>query len=190
MASFQASHDAIVVDSDVDPESAWMRTDLFSLLSKAKGYTPTAAHEVIFMVLVLTPAGLLLRRFSFVSHDRAVRELESAIIFLAIPMCIYHLVYDALIVLPVVAALLCRAVPPWREMSQSLRGALLVLLMTLLMNYLATWSIMSKLGIEGMARNAVISINGVSLFAANVLLWIWCYRRRGSVEFFAASRPS
>jgi len=182
LASFQASHAAIVVDSDVDPESAWMRTDVLALLSKAIGYTPTAVHELLFMCLVLVPAGLLLRRLSFVTHDVGSRELESAIVFLAIPMCIYHLVYDALIVLPVVVALLCRRIPPWRDMSQPLRSVLLVLLVTLMINYLATWSIMSKLGIDGMARTAVVSINGAALFAANVLLWIWGYRRSSAKE--------
>src|SRR5690606_22371594 len=56
--SFQASHDAIVADADVDPTSAWMRTDLLSVITRFSDKTTDGVLELAFMLLVLLPGGL------------------------------------------------------------------------------------------------------------------------------------
>ena len=173
--SLTTSHDAIVVDADVDPTSAWMRTDFMSVLYRFASVTPSAAMEFGAMLILLAPVGMILWRRSGAAPKQADDaaswpDLDDILTMSLIPLVIYHLAYDCLVVTPAIAALLA-ARGRLARVSLLTRWSLASLLVISTMNYLTTWSIMERLGVEGAARDLIITITPISLMLASIGLW-------------------
>ena len=194
--SVQSSHDAIIVDADVDPTSAWMRTDLMSLLSRWGHVTPSGVAEVGFMLVVLTPAAILFLAKSWRSRsvkipigppqvpppgqDRWLSQsqepwprLADALVVCLTLLSIYHLAYDCLVLTPAIGACLFRQDGPGAVplgAPRIVHRAIGVLLAIPTTNYLATWSIMERCGLQGILRDVVIGLNPLCLGVAAVLL--------------------
>ncbi len=175
--SLQASRDAHVADSDVDPESAWMRVDTLNGLARlSPGWLANSSELVPLFIHVLV-VGVFLWRFGAVRDETsAAMTVSAAIVCLTILVSVYHMIYDALIVVPFVVAGLMRYLPAWRAMPRWFSVGVALLLWAVLMNYVATYSILERLAITGVARDVCVSLNGLLLLAALLLLMIYQWR--------------
>ncbi len=176
IASFQASHDAHVTAVDTIPVSSWMRIDFLSLALRLVGRDWNGLIELVAMCGLLLPCGVLLWRLAASRTAVEQASLEEALMFVVIPFCIYHFVYDALLLVPVIAHLIWA---PQSSLAIALgrwRWPLVWLLGVPVMNYLATWSIMERLGFSAPMRTACILANACALLLANLLLW-WAVNR-------------
>ncbi len=182
LASFVQSHDAIASDQDVDPDSAWMRTDLTSVLARNLGLPSGLKMELLGMTIILIPACILLWKLSKIGNSCVTHSLEQAIVLSAIPMCIYHLSYDLLVVMPAVALGLSGQTFPKHKHSTAFQIAFVAFMTIPLVNYLSAYSVMERLQIDGLVREMVISLNALSLLAANAVLWVAAFIHIRSAE--------
>ena len=125
---------------------------------------------------LLLPAGVFLWRLAATREGAEKASLEEALIFVAIPFCVYHFVYDALLLVPVIAHLVWKQESTLALALGRLRWPLVWLLSVPVMNYLATWSVMERLGLSATLRTTLILANAGSLLLANLLLWWAVYR--------------
>jgi hypothetical protein len=148
--------------------SGWARVDAGYLLSHALGRAPGAGVELGVTLAVLAVAGLALRR---VARD-GVRDRwwSATLASLAVLLCIYHQAYDVLLLaFPLTALVAAPAATPFAG-RPGLRWLLVGLLALPAVNYLATWSVIGRLGISGGTWLLVTSLNAAALAAAFALL--------------------
>jgi Glycosyltransferase family 87 len=178
LASFENSQHAIVADKDVDPDSAWMRTDLVSVVARNFSIVSDLKFELVGMLFILIPAFAALWKLSSKQQTAESRSLELATVTTMIPLCIYHLSYDLLVVLPALALAISGRIFTTQKQPLMYRYAYSALLVFPLINYFAAYSVMEKLHIDGMLREMLIASNPLSLLAANVVLWIAVYNHK------------
>jgi hypothetical protein len=172
LSSFANSQDAIVSDKDVDPASAWMRTDLLSVVARNFSIATDVQSELLAMFVILLPACIASWYLSSVRDSEETRALEQAVICSAIPLCIYHLSYDLLLLVPALALALGGRIFTTQTHALRYRAAYVALVAIPLMNYFASHSVMAWLNIEGVMREFAISLNAIALLGANCVLWL------------------
>ena len=178
LASFGNSQNAIVADKDVDPDSAWMRTDLTSVVVRNLALASDLKVELLGMLIILLPAFLALWKLSNSPSSSETSSLELATITTMIPLCIYHLSYDLLVVLPALALALSGRIFTTQKRPSLFRYAYIALLVFPLFNYIAAYSVMERLQIHGLLRELAIASNAIALLAANVVLWVAVYHHK------------
>jgi Glycosyltransferase family 87 len=172
MSSFASSQNALESDDDVDPASAWMRTDLLSVVARNLSLATDAKSELLAMLIILIPAFFAQWKLSGDRDTEETRSLEQSVVFLAIPMCIYHLSYDLLLLFPAVVLALSGRIFTTQKHAQWYRAVYIALLVIPLMNYFATHSVMERFHIQGALRELAISLTPLALLAANIMLWM------------------
>ena len=182
LSSIEGSNETTVYDPDVASESAWNRIDLFSVIDRIIPFPPSAAVELIAMLVFLSPSAFLLWRMQEAADDAVPGEpdqmhLADVIVLATIPMCAYGQSYDALLVLAAFGALLAGRSDEWKQIPTLLKWLVAAALLVPILNYLATWSFLDRLQIEGSLRISIVSASGVSLLVANLLLW-WAATRK------------
>lgn len=172
LASFENSHDAIVADKDVDPDSAWMRTDLTSVAARHFSIAGDLKGELIGMLIILLPAFFALWKLTKCAPSVEMKSLELAVVVTIIPLCIYHLSYDLLVVLPAIALAVGGQMFTTQRNAMRYRIVYVALLTFPLFNYLAAYSVMERLHIDGLLRELAIVSNPLCILAANGVLWL------------------
>ena len=172
LSSFAASKDAIVADDNVDPASAWMRTDLLSVVAHNLSIATDIKSELFSMLIILIPSCLALWKLRGIQQSGETRSLELAVICSAIPLCIYHLSYDLLVLFPAIGLAVGGRLFVTQKHSTVYQVAYTVFVIIPIMNYLASHSVMEKFHIVGVMREVAISLNALALLAANTVLWI------------------
>ncbi|MDX1929559.1 MAG: glycosyltransferase family 87 protein [Pirellulaceae bacterium] len=178
LASFEDSGNANAADKDVDPDSAWMRTDLFSVFARRFSLGSDLKSELMGMMVILLPAFWALWKLTKAQPSDETRSLELATVTTMIPLCIYHLSYDMLVVLPALALACGGRLFATQHQPLWYRYAYIVLLSVPLFNYLAAYSVMEKLHIEGALRELAIMANPMALLAANFVIWLAVYNHQ------------
>jgi len=156
--SFDGSHQAHVNDQFVSPALTWIRIDTGSLLVRIFELPISGLFEGILMLLHLIPVLLICLFY------RARCSTDAVILWslLAIPICIYHIVYDSMLVYPILLASLAGGLPGL--ISASPRSVFCVTLPLALTyaNYLTTWTVLTNLGIpHGVLWRVCASLNTI-----------------------------
>jgi hypothetical protein len=147
--------------------TSWTRLDALSVIGRFMDTQPGAAAELAIAAVCLLVAGAAVFRTSNSEAGIGGDSLSTLIISTATLACIYHSMYDALLlVLPWVGVMfgrLRRQIPTWAL-------PILWLLLTIpAANYLSTRTAIERFGIEGTAWTLVTSVNGIAVLAALVL---------------------
>ncbi len=186
LRSLQASRDAHVADSDVDPESAWMRIDTMNGLAHFAPGIMAGKGELVSLAIHVLIVGAFLWRFGRQPVDEpGTLTVSDAIICLTMILSVYHMIYDALIAVPVIVAGCARCLPAWRAMPWWLSIGVALLLLAVLMNYVATYSILERFSMNGDLRDLCVSLNGLLLLTAlaALMIYLWRMARRARRPF-------
>jgi hypothetical protein len=141
---------------DVSEVTSVYRVDTVALFGRFRGRRFDALATAAIGAAVLVAAGWALRR--------CPRDLATALVCLAVVACMYHQLYDALILVAPLIGLIAWARRPGIDAP---RWLLLVLLAIPAVNYLPTPGMLDRLGLdEGPLRLAAISVNGAAVFLA------------------------
>lgn len=130
-----------------DPEHQFAHTchlDIATAASKITGVEFPGGTGISIALLILLVTGIVLWIATSASKERAVKSLESpasvtsALLLVATFVCVYHLIYDALLlVVPILAAMFVGHAS-WRAVPRSLRLAAALLLLVPMGNVLWT----------------------------------------------------
>jgi hypothetical protein len=165
--SVRESHALHMADPVVSATTSVTRLDAVSVLGRLGGIVPSGAIQISVAAACLLAAGWAVGRLQNTERADGADCLAAMIIALATLATIYHTNYDALLLVLPWVGLTCgrlrRQVPDWARL------VLWVLLALPAVNYLSTYLVTKRLGIEGVTWAAVASINGIAVFAALVL---------------------
>ena len=184
LSSFADSHHAHIQDQWFDARLAWMRIDTLSLLARFLNAQTNGFVELLMMLAHVVPLGL------WIGYHRRQRKNgwdDDWMVLLGlavIPIAIYHMVYDSLLIVPLWLTLaaasrtICLRMPLWPIQ------AILFLLAIPLMNYLTIWPVLTIFEIgPGPFRDFLSSINACCLLAAfGMLLFVYGLASRSEIR--------
>jgi len=120
----------------VDPTVCFSRIDALAVFCRISGWSPPPVAKLAVFLGCLASSGGLLLALGRQSEQRRDLSLSTGMVLLTMLICLYHQHYDALLVAPLlVAVLVSRA---WSEQPASARWSLAALLAIPLLNYLAS----------------------------------------------------
>jgi len=152
--------------------TGYARIDLAMFASRWSGWIPGTGAELLLGAGLLLTAGWALRWRNRAGLEHGMSTWSSMLICFAVPLCIYHQSYDALMLCIPAAALALGAQRPWEAPLPGLRLFVLLCALAPLANYLATDSILRRLALEPGIWRYVTVINTsiiVAGFAACLL---------------------
>ena len=162
------------------PVNTWTRLDVIGMIAKNSHLDPSSTHQLIGMLLMLGPIGVLTWRVRDRETNQQIFGLTASIACLALLITVYHHSYDALLILPLWLALLFggQAIFGWLRNWE--RIALFILLTVPAMNYVATLRFreLFKIDNQSVGWNVITSANGVCLALALILLLLVSLRKR------------
>ena len=183
LAAIPQSYGAFASDSAASPVTGTMRCDALAVLARLLSWNPGPVGEVAVAMVVWAVCGVTVARLSRWGGASRADDLSGVIACLAVLVSVYHLAYDALLLaLPLVAVAVARR-EPWPGVSTKLRAVLVAALAVPCLNYLGTYEVLSRLGIEQghPAWNAITAANGLGLLAAlAVCLGLAIHRNGGT----------
>lgn len=148
-------------DLVVNAATSSLRVDLSSLLSRWVGSTVATTTQVAIAAVVLAVAAVIVRRLAATDTDAATR-LAMSVTFIAILLSMYHQAYDLLLLTMPVASVVFRKLPPMFAASK-MRIVLLSLYAFLAFNYVASYSVLIKLGLVGASGENDVATGGLWL---------------------------
>jgi hypothetical protein len=172
--TIEASSTSLIV---ANPATSVYRIDLIAVLSRLAGQPLSAVAQVLLSLVVLTAAGLTLRK---VRDDRGVAEatLSASIICLAVLVCVYHQVYDLLLLTLPFVGLAYRRLPA-ALLVPRFRGWTLGMFCVLAANYISGNSLLRRFQLVSDVGGGVLMPNsgGLLLGSINgvVLLLLFSY---------------
>jgi hypothetical protein len=186
------------------PSNNWTRVDLLAVLAKWLRSDPTVGVYLLCMLLLLAPVCALTayRRWSAgelaqwppssfagrraaetgVSLEDSAIGLQGGLLLLTSLICVYHQVYDSLLMVGVVASLCFYPGHVWLDLGRSWRRVVCLCLLFPSVNYLSSQKVLQALAIEGTAFQLVTSLNALTLLAA------WCIMLYASAVSISATR--
>ena len=159
------------------PVNTWIRVDLLAIVAKWLSWDPTERDYLLGMLAIVLPTGWLLwkRQRSFPSDQEGVINWTGALLLLSSIVSVYHHVFDAVLLLPVVGTCLLWAWQAWisprRQASPSDIGKYGCLLLAALiafpqLNYFSSQMLLKRLQLTDWSYQLVTSLNGIALFTA------------------------
>lgn len=165
------------------------RIDVCSLAYRVLGGPPGSGLKIFLSLgcLAVGCAGVLaLRRRT---DQRRADSLSGVLICLTVLTCVYHPIYDALLlVIPLVAIAAART-DPWRRLPAAWRYGLVTLLATPAVNYVATSAAVERIGLPGIPWQAIMSINACVLLIA-LAACAWLSLEKGDILLFRRCTPA
>jgi hypothetical protein len=168
LQSVRGSMAIIATDASFNEPSSLIRIDIAGLLGRFIGRPPGIAGAVLG-ALVLIGAGLLLRTLATREGD-GPRPLSDGLACLALLLSVYHQSYDALLLaLPAVALALADEPTAWPPGTARRRRFTLALLLVPGINYLATHTLIGRIGPAHLLWLLIATANGAAILMAFVL---------------------
>jgi hypothetical protein len=177
IASVRDSMSIIATDASFDPSSSLIRVDVAGLVGRLVG-RPAGVAGALAGLLLLAVAGEILRRLA-AREANGPRPVSDGLACLAVLLCVYHQSYDALLlVLPAVAlAASGRGATPLPTGPVG-RTVMLALCAVPALNYLATHTLVGRVGPGRAAWLLIADANGAAILLL-FLLWAAMAIRRG-----------
>ncbi len=177
VASIESSYATRVLERRKQPDHSPFRVDVVALVARLLARTPTTGAAMALTLGTLGVAAVGMRRMAAghgqdaAGRDAASEDVGAArvhatgIASLGIVACCYHQQYDLpALALPLVALVWRADAWPWRDAPGARRCAL-VLVTLPLVNYLASDTAVTALGLSSSALLAASSIDNVALLA-------------------------
>ncbi len=165
VASVRAGITSFDATPETDPISAWSRVDAIALVTKLVGHDLAHATELVLGLLMLAAGALAIRRF-LARGGRADSHLVTTLVCLTILVFTYQQAYNVLILSLPVAALIVDPEASPAPRHPALRWMLVGLLLVPFLNFLSTYSALTRLGLEGWQRTLITSLSGLALCTA------------------------
>ncbi len=179
IAQTQETHRADPIER---PVNSWIRVDLMAIIAKWLAWDPTERDYLLGMLAIVLPTGWLLwkRQRNFASDQEGVTNWTGALLLLSSIVSVYHHVFDAVLLIPVVTAALVASrvgVLSSCETSRTNFGKLSCLAIAALiafpqLNYLSSQMLLKRLQLTDWSYQLVTSLNGVALFAAWTIVFV------------------
>lgn len=184
LGTFIAALSATTTKIQGQGEVWWSQIDVPYLLGHLRGTAIGGVGELAVLLALLACGAAVAWRLARDRSD-AADELRIGIASLTILLCVYHQVYDALLLaLPLTLLATGRARPPWRDAPRT-RLALAALLTLPAANYLATWNVLDRLGITGAWWRVATGLNAAALLVA----WLLYVRTALDAQFAHDAAP-
>ena len=148
---------------------AVLRIDFSSVLERILGSPVPLPVALMITAGIITFGGLGVWHAKFGREGEGADSLSGVIILLTVLISVYHGSYDTMALwVPLVAVVFgSRAV--WRQAPMILRLPLAAVLAFPLVNYLATYAVINRLGLTGWAWTVVVSLNALCVLTALLL---------------------
>lgn len=185
LTSLQESQRGFDVNPDVNPASSPLRVDIPALLSRPIGSPLGAPAESAVSLLVLALGAAGVRRLAATNRD-PTGQLSAGLVCLTILVCMYHQVYDLMVLALPLTALAANNWAPDGTNFPTLRWTLLALLGLPMVNYLLSPTVLKAVGLGlHMPMNtgwllALASFNGAAVFLAFAVYVAFALRPRPS----------
>lgn len=173
------------------PVNTWIRVDLLAIIAKWLSWDPTERDYLLGMLAIVLPTGWLLwqRQRDTPSDQEGVINWTGALLLLSSIVSVYHHVFDAVLLIPVIAAALLHASRAWFsancQPSETTPGKLGCLTVAALiafpqLNYLSSQMLLKRLQLADWSYQLVTSLNGIALFTAWALVFVNLLRSKKS----------
>jgi len=174
----QAAH---MADAAELPINTWTRIDLLALVAKWFAWAPSELMHLCVMVCLLPLPALALWRLRRVDdEDCSAAGLSSGVIAVSMLATLYHHVYDALLLFPIIMGLLLEA-PSTQRGRRSIRLMMGMLLLFVTWNYASSDFVLRRLDLSGLQQRWVTSASAIALATSwlGVCLLAWLPRASG-----------
>jgi hypothetical protein len=173
LESVRGSMAIVANDASFNEPSSLIRIDIAGLVGRFTGRPPGVAGAILGTILLIG-AGVILRSQAVRARDArrpdAPRPLSDGLACLAILLSVYHQSYDALLLaLPVVALALADGAKAWPPETAWRRRFVLALLLVPGVNYLATHTLVERMGPAHLAWLLIATANGAAILLAFAL---------------------
>ncbi len=147
------------------PVNTWTRVDVLSWIAKWCRIAPSELVHLVVMVFLLLLPALALWHIRRLTRDQSAAGLSSGVIAVSILATIYHHVYDAMLVFPVVIGLFANH-PDLARGKKLMRWTIAGLMLFVTWNYLGSELAIRRLHITGDTLLLVASTGPIALTAA------------------------
>jgi hypothetical protein len=191
VAALSRSYGAFTADTAASPVAGTMRCDAAAVAARLLDWDPGSGAQAAIAVAIWVVCGVAVARLARSGRASRADDCSGAISCLVVLVSVYHLSYDALVlVLPLVAIAVAQR-GPWAGMSTWLRGGLVAGMAVPCVNYLATYEVLARLKLEQghVLWGVITASNGIGpLVALAVCVGLAMGRKAGS-EADPASVP-
>lgn len=183
IADIQNSQEVHRGDAYELPVNTWTRLDLLAIVAKWTHWAPGDEMHLVWMIVLLIPPALVLAVYHRRNCDTGeVTGLSGAIVLLTSLIVVFHQVYDAMLMLPVIVALWIGCQTPWASLSRCSQRVIAFCLLLPALNYASSLMFLDRFRIDGIAKDVLTSLNSVGLFIACLMMlalaWKRCVRIR------------
>jgi hypothetical protein len=152
------------------------RIDAVSLVARLAGAPPGGPVKLLLFCACLGVGLAGVGTLRGTKQSEGADSLSGVLIAVSMLTCIYHQIYDAvLLVVPLVAVAAARN-EIWRSLSPTRRGILVALLAVPAANYLATTQVFTLVSAPGMIWPAIMSLNAAALLLALAACGVLAFR--------------
>jgi hypothetical protein len=165
LAAIPGNITAFESDPNVAAESSWLRFDCYVIASRLSGGALGSLGTILAPLVVLATAAVALWKLGDSDHNRRADSLSGVIICLAVITSVHHQIYDGLMLVLPIVALLSERSRLSEGIPTSLRSTLALLMLVPVVNWLP-----KRLWIDFASNqtlwNLAASITGLSLLLA------------------------
>jgi len=142
------------------------RIDATSLVTRLAGAPPAGPVKLLLFCACLGVGLAGVGKLRGTSQGEGADSLSGVLIALSVLTCIYHQIYDAVLLAVPLLAVAAAKNDVWRSLTPARRGVLIALLALPTANYLTTTRVFRLLNPPGMTWSAIMSLNAAALLVA------------------------
>jgi Glycosyltransferase family 87 len=165
--------------------TAIFRVDLLNLLAKVQGASSAPLLSGALSVTVMALGGWMVYRLRRVDEDPLGRDISFTIASLTILVCIYHQVYDVLLLVPPIMLWARRL---WQGPADPIAYIVFLAMMVPMVNYGASWDVLGRFALDGWHAQVLVSLNSLALMVAFLGSLVMALRLRATAEVGSPSK--
>ncbi len=167
----QSADKAHLTDDYELPVNTWTRVDILAIVAKWMDWNPSAGIALVTMVVLLVIPLLALQNLKRQGDRGGLQTPSGAIAIVAGQVCIYHHVYDTIVLIPVACGILYDV--RWRRLaSPTARCILAMAVLFPAFNYLSSEQVLLRFELTWFGRQVVTSLGGITL-AVCLIVMCW-----------------
>ncbi len=165
----QSADEAHLTDDYELPVNTWTRVDILAIVAKWMAWNPSAGIALVTMAVLLVIPLLALQKLKRHGDRGGLQSPSGAIAILAGQVCLYHHVYDTIVLIPVACGILYDM--RWRRLASSTaRWGLALAVLFPAFNYLSSEQVLQRFELNWFSRQVVTSLSGITLAVCLVVM--------------------